>query len=177
MADPQEPLRELAREAEACRACARCTSRRSVVFGGGPVKGLLILAPAPSAGEDAEGRPFVGEAGAMLDRMLVNVLALERADVHIAPVVLCGGAEPLPSELAACRSWLDRRLALVEPRVVLVMGRPVARVLGLDAPAGTWQRWTGRDALVTAHPDEILREPALRRDVFEHLKEVRRRLG
>ncbi len=177
--DPVVLLDRLLTEARACGRCGRCTTRRQVVAGGGaPRSALLVLTPPPSAAEEAVGAPLIGEAGAMFDRMLINVLALERADVQVSPVLLCAGGAATREELDACRLWLERRIELVKPRAILILGPTAAAALGAQRTAvGRWQSLFGVDTLVSLHPDQLLQEPARKREVFEHLKELRARIG
>jgi uracil-DNA glycosylase len=105
-----------------------------------------------------------GESDAMLQRMLVHVLAMERGDAFVIA----------PGGCAACAELARRQVALVAPRAVLVMGDVAARVTRV--PYGKWGRWTDLDALATHHPDAIVAKPELKAPVFEHLKDVARRV-
>ncbi|MEY3211500.1 MAG: hypothetical protein RIT28_1981, partial [Pseudomonadota bacterium] len=168
-----------------CARCRLCEQRNHIVFGmGNPDADLVIVGEGPGANEDAQGLPFVGASGEMLDRMLSNVLSLSRDEVYILNVVKCrppNNRTPEPEEIAACRPFLDRQLAALRPKVLLAMGRPAAQTLlgttqGINALRGTWKVWDGRVPLMsTYHPAYLLRRPEDKVKTFEDLKLVRRR--
>lgn len=157
-----------------CQACGLCQSRRNTVFGVGHEQAhLMIVGEAPGEQEDRQGEPFVGAAGQLLDRMLA-ALGLTRAaaeperQVFIANTLKCRpphNRNPAPDELAQCQPFLERQVALVQPRVILAMGRfAVQSLLGSDAPIGRLRgsvhQWQGRPLVVTYHPAYLLRQPA-----------------
>ena len=160
-----------------CRACSLCETRRQTVFGiGHPRAHCMIVGEAPGELEDACGEPFVGESGQLLDRML-RALGLSRdtaepADparqVYIANTLKCRpprNRNPSAGELAACQPFLERQVALVQPRVILAMGRfAVQSLLGSDEPIGRLRgrlhHWRGVPLVVTYHPDYLLRHLA-----------------
>lgn len=168
-----------------CARCRLCEQRNHIVFGmGNPDADLVIVGEGPGANEDAQGLPFVGASGEMLDRMLSNVLNLTRDEVYILNVVKCrppNNRTPEPDEIAACRPFLDRQLAALRPKVLLAMGRPAAQTLlgttqGINALRGVWKVWDGRVPLMsTYHPAYLLRRPEDKVKTFEDLKLVRRR--
>jgi DNA polymerase len=158
----------------ACQACGLCQTRRQTVFGvGHPQAHLMVVGEAPGEQEDAQGEPFVGAAGQLLDRMLA-ALGLGRAEaapgrqVFIANTLKCRpprNRNPAPEELAACQPFLERQVALVQPRAILAMGRfAVQQLLGSDAPIGKLRgqvhRWRGVPLVVSYHPAYLLRQPA-----------------
>jgi len=157
-----------------CRACGLCETRRHTVFGvGHPRARLMVVGEAPGEQEDLSGEPFVGAAGQLLDRMLA-ALGLTRGEaepgrqVFIANTLKCRpprNRNPAPEELAACQPYLERQVALVQPRVILAMGKfAVQTLLGSDAPVGKLRgqvhRWRGVPLVVTYHPAYLLRQPA-----------------
>ncbi len=171
----------------ACRACGLCETRRQTVFGTGhPQAHCMVVGEAPGEQEDAQGEPFVGAAGQLLDRMLA-ALGLGRGDgtaagsparqVFIANTLKCRpprNRNPSPEELAACRPFLQRQVALVQPRVILAMGRfAVQSLLDSDAPIGrlrgTVHRWHGVPLVVTYHPAYLLRQPADKAKAWDDL--------
>ena len=172
------------REAVAgCRACSLCDSRQQTVFGVGHQRAhLMIVGEAPGEQEDAQGEPFVGAAGQLLDRMLA-ALGLTRAEapparqVFIANTLKCRpprNRNPSPVELAACHPFLARQVALVQPRVILAMGRfAVQSLLGSDAPLGKLRGqlhdWHGVPLVATYHPAYLLRQPADKARAWEDL--------
>jgi uracil-DNA glycosylase family 4 len=157
-----------------CRACGLCETRRHTVFGvGHPQARLMVVGEAPGEQEDLSGEPFVGAAGQLLDRML-TALGLSRGEaepgrqVFIANTLKCRpprNRNPAPEELAACQPFLERQVALVQPKVILAMGKfAVQTLLGSDAPVGKLRgqvhRWRGVPLVVTYHPAYLLRQPA-----------------
>ncbi|GCL63951.1 uracil-DNA glycosylase [Pseudaquabacterium pictum] len=172
------------REAVAgCRACGLCETRRQTVFGTGhPQAHCMVVGEAPGEQEDMQGEPFVGAAGQLLDRMLA-ALGLGRGEaapaqqVFIANTLKCRpprNRNPSPEELAACRPFLMRQVALVQPRVILAMGRfAVQSLLDSDAPIGrlrgTVHRWQGVPLVVTYHPAYLLRQPADKAKAWDDL--------
>lgn len=163
------------REAVAtCTACGLCRTRRQTVFGvGHPQAHWMIVGEAPGEQEDRCGEPFVGRAGQLLDRMLA-ALGLSRSaagdaarQVYIANTLKCrppSNRNPQPQELAQCLPYLHRQVALVQPRIILAMGRfAVQALLGSDEPIGRLRgrvhTWQGRPLVVTYHPAYLLRSP------------------
>ncbi|MFO8153580.1 uracil-DNA glycosylase [Thioalkalivibrio sp.] len=153
-----------------CTACAELAQRRTqTVFGvGDPKASWLFIGEAPGSEEDRRGEPFVGRAGRLLDNMLAALGLRRGEDVYIANVLKCrppGNRDPLPAEAAACRAFLDRQIDLIEPRVIVALGRVAAQsLLRSDAPLG---RLRGREhgfrgvpLVVTYHPAYLLRSPA-----------------
>jgi len=190
-AAPSAPLPEsgdlesLGREAAACTRCRLAEQRRTVVFGeGDPHAALMFVGEGPGAEEDRTGRPFVGQAGQLLDAMIV-ALGLERRQVYIANVVKCrppGNRDPQDDEVAACAPFLDRQIALIRPRVIVALGKPAARRLtGSTAPIsalrGRWASYLGIPVLPTFHPAYLLRTPLAKREVWQDLKAVSKRLA
>jgi uracil-DNA glycosylase family 4 len=166
-----------------CRACGLCDTRQQTVFGvGHPNAHCMVVGEAPGEQEDAQGEPFVGAAGQLLDRMLA-ALGLGRGDAAPAQQVFITNAlkcrpprnrNPSPDELAACRPFLQRQVALVQPRVILAMGRfAVQSLLDSDAPIGklrgTVHHWHGVPLVVTYHPAYLLRQPADKAKAWDDL--------
>ncbi|TNE89250.1 MAG: uracil-DNA glycosylase [Deltaproteobacteria bacterium] len=164
-----------------CRRCNLCTGRTNIVFGvGDPTADLVVVGEAPGFHEDRQGEPFVGQAGQMLDRMLLNVLGLERREVHILNVIKCrppDNRNPLPDEVAACMPFLDRQLEALQPKVILVLGTVALRALlgddlRITRARGLWHERRGIPVMPTFHPAYLLRNPAGKRDTFADLKAV-----
>ncbi len=109
-----------------CRACDLCTTRTKAVPGEGPEDAaIMFIGEGPGFNEDRTGRPFVGAAGQFLDKLLASI-NLRRSDVYITNVVKCrppNNRDPLPAEIAACRGYLDRQMAIIRPKVVVTLGR------------------------------------------------------
>lgn len=177
-------LAELAAEASGCERCALARGRTHVVFGSGdPDADLMIIGEGPGANEDRRGLPFVGPAGELLTKIL-QAIDRSRDQVYIANIVKCRppqNRDPRPEEVAACRSYLDRQIALVQPRVIVALGRVAAQtLLGNDLPVGRlrgdWWQIAGVPVRVTYHPAALLRDPGLKRPTWEDMKIVRERL-
>ncbi|WP_088282443.1 uracil-DNA glycosylase [Ideonella sp. A 288] len=156
-----------------CTACGLCQSRTQTVFGVGHERAhWMIVGEAPGEQEDLRGEPFVGPAGRLLDRMLLS-LGLTRGpadapqQVYIANTLKCRpprNRNPEPQELRQCQPYLERQVALVQPRVIVAMGRfAVQSLLGSDEPIGRLRgrvhAWRGHPLVVTYHPAYLLRQP------------------
>lgn len=168
---------ELQGAVTACTSCALCKSRKQTVFGVGERHAQwMLIGEAPGAEEDARGEPFVGQAGKLLDNMLAAV-GLSRAGagadaVYIANVLKCrppGNRNPEPEEVAQCEPFLRRQIALVQPRLIVVMGRFAAQaLLGTDSTIASLRgrahaySCEGRSipVIVTYHPAYLLRNLA-----------------
>ena len=183
VADPPE-LAALRTAAEACTRCRLAQGRQKVVFGAGnPAAELMLIGEAPGAEEDRQGLPFVGPAGELLTR-IIQAMDLRREDVYIANILKCrppGNRDPQPDEVAACRGYLDRQIDLIQPRVIVALGRIAAQaLLGNDSPIGQmrgqWYRIRGIPAMVTYHPAALLRNQGLKRPTWEDMQQVRDRL-
>lgn len=170
---------------DACTACGLCRSRRRSVPGVGDVAARwLFVGEAPGADEDAQGEPFVGQAGRLLDSML-RALGLERgADVYIANVLKCrppNNRTPTPAEVAACRPFLDRQIALIAPRIIVALGKSAANtLLESDATIGSLRgrvhAYRGVPLVVTYHPAYLLRTLHDKAKAWEDLVLARRTL-
>jgi DNA polymerase len=157
-----------------CQACTLCQTRKQTVFGvGHPQASWMLVGEAPGEQEDRQGEPFVGRAGQVLDRML-HAVGLTRADapseqqVFIANVIKCrppGNRNPQPEEVAQCEPFLQRQVQLVQPRLILAMGRfAVQALLKSTEPIGRLRGrvhdYQGVPLVVTYHPAYLLRNPA-----------------
>jgi DNA polymerase len=180
-----ETLADVEAEARGCTACDLCRERTKVVFGvGNPDARLMFIGEGPGRDEDLRGEPFVGAAGQVLDRIIV-AMGLQRPEVYIANAVKCRpprNRNPEPRELAACRHFLLRQVALIKPELVVVLGRVAAQViLDSDAPLGRlrgrFHDWNGIPVMCTYHPAYLLRNPADKRKTWEDIQQVMARLG
>ena len=180
--DNWESLRQ---ECLACRGCELCRTRHNVVFGvGNPHADIMLIGEGPGEQEDLQGEPFVGPAGQLLDKML-EIINLDRTKVYIANVVKCrppGNRDPLPDEQDACRTWLDRQIALVEPRFIVFVGRIAAsaflgRDLRITRDHGKLYKVGGRTCTVLYHPSFLLRDPSRRPEAFVDLKLIQQELA
>lgn len=167
-----------------CRACPLCTDRTRTVPGEGhPSAGLMVVGEGPGEQEDLSGRPFVGRAGELLDRMLLAIDAA-RPTVFIANVVKCRpprNRAPLPDERAACLPYLYQQIALVRPTVLLALGATAAEaLLGVKKPLGALRlkvhRLDGIPLVVTYHPAALLRNPNWKRPAWDDVRIARQLL-
>jgi DNA polymerase len=167
----------------ACQRCELHETRTQTVFGvGNPKARWMFIGEAPGAEEDRQGEPFVGRAGQLLTSM-IRALGLRREDVFIANVVKCrppGNRDPKPSEAVSCRTFLERQVALVNPTLVVAVGRiaaqnllatetPIAKLRGKVHAFGS-RSWP---LLVTYHPAYLLRSPAEKRKSWQDLLQAR----
>ena len=161
---------DLRAAASSCTSCGLSATRTQVVFGeGDPSARLLVVGEAPGAEEDRTGRPFVGRSGQLLERLLAEEAGLARSDCFIANVVKCRPPEnrnPSTAEVAACRPWLDRQVALMTPAVVLTLGNFSSRLLLSTKEGITKLRGRSYDVEIggrpvtlvpTLHPAAVLR--------------------
>ncbi len=162
-----------------CRACGLHTSRIQTVFGvGNPQADLLIIGEAPGANEDKQGEPFVGRAGQLLNSMLAAI-GLQREDVFIANILKCRppqNRDPKPEETTKCTPYLDRQVALLQPKLIMAVGRIASHyLLQCSTPMGRLrgQRYQFRDTgiplIVSYHPAYLLRSPQEKRKAYEDL--------
>lgn len=177
-------LAAIAETVAACRRCRLCEGRQKTVFGSGdPHAELMFIGEGPGAEEDRQGLPFVGRAGELLTR-IIEAIGMRREQVYIANIVKCrppGNRDPQPDEVAACRPYLERQIALIQPRLLVALGRIAAQtLLGNDLPIGRmrgqWFTVLGVPTMVTYHPAALLRNPALKRPTWEDMQQVRDRL-
>lgn len=179
-------LSVLADEAQACSRCGLHAQRTQAVFArGNPLSELCFVGEGPGAEEDAEGFPFVGKAGQLLDKMIA-AMGYGRDDVYICNIVKCRPPEnrrPEPNEMASCQPFLTAQLALVKPKVIVALGTTAVQGLtgageGITRLRGKWKLYKGTTPIMpTFHPAYILRTPAAKREVWSDLQEVMRFLG
>src|SRR5947208_1323048 len=176
---------DFATEVSACTACPLCKTRQRAVPGvGDPRAQWLFVGEAPGAEEDARGEPFVGQAGRLLDNMLSAIGVSRRKGVYIANVLKCrppNNRTPEPLEVDACRPYLTRQIELLQPRIVIALGRSAAStLLGVDASIaslrGRVHRLAGRPLIVTYHPAYLLRNLPDKAKAWEDLLFARRLL-
>jgi uracil-DNA glycosylase family 4 len=157
-------LEEAALDASTCTRCRLSQGRTQVVYGvGDPNADLMFIGEAPGFHEDKQGEPFVGAAGQLLNQLLGEI-GIAREDVYINNTVNCrppGNRDPLPDELEACKPWLDERVALIDPAVVVTLGNWATRyILGkqvsISRVRGQRFPWSGRTVIPTFHPAAVL---------------------
>jgi DNA polymerase len=177
----RKTLAALAIQAQGCRECALCETRQNVVFGSGnPDADLMFIGEGPGANEDRQGQPFVGAAGELLTK-IIQAIGSDRDQVYIANIVKCrppGNRDPQPDEIRACRAYLSRQIELVQPRVLVALGRVAAQTLlekdtAVGRLRGRWWSVSGIDTMVTYHPAALLRNASLKRPLWEDMQKVR----
>ncbi len=166
-----------------CRACVLCERRRQAVPGVGDRQARwMLVGEGPGAEEDQRGEPFVGQAGRLLDNMLAAIGLRRGEDVYIGNAVKCRpphNRTPEGAELAACRPYLERQIALVRPRLLVALGRPAAQALldreiAISAARGKLFDHAGIPVVVTYHPAYLLRNPRDKAKAWEDLCFARR---
>lgn len=183
---PAADIAAIAGAVAACTACKLCATRGKTVPGEGTATPeIVFIGEGPGAEEDASGRPFVGPAGQLLDRM-IRAMGLSREAVFIANVVKCrppGNRNPEPDEVAACLPFLEAQLAALHPKVLCTLGNvPLKALMGGDTPGITRMRgqrlaWRGTTLIPTFHPSYLLRNEEAKKPAWEDLKTVLAVLG
>lgn len=164
-----------------CHRCKLCEHRTNIVFGeGSPQARLVFVGEGPGADEDATGRPFVGRAGQLLDK-IIEAIGMKREEVYIANIVKCrppGNRVPEREEVETCEPFLWRQLAFIRPEVIVALGSPAFQCLvktrePITRARGQWRDWNGIKLMPTFHPAFLLRSPDKKREVWEDMKKVR----
>jgi uracil-DNA glycosylase family 4 len=159
-------LEELAEQASTCVACRLAEGRTQVVFGAGdPRADVMFVGEGPGAEEDKQGLPFVGRSGQLLDRLIAEELGRTRAACYIANTTMCrppGNRDPKPDEVLACWPWLEGKLRLIEPKVVVTLGNFASKKLletdvGITKLRGQAYPYRGGWLVPTFHPAAALR--------------------
>ncbi len=168
---------------EECLACQRCglaETRKNVVFGdGNPEAELLFIGEGPGANEDAQGLPFVGRAGKLLDDML-EMIDLDRTKIFITNIVKCRppqNRDPLNVEQEACIEYLRRQTAMIQPKIIVCLGRIAAMQIikpdfKITKEHGQWFDKAGIRMTALYHPAALLRDPSRRPETFDDLKNI-----
>lgn len=174
----------LTQEVFSCDKCRLCETRQNVVLGEGDLRAaLMFIGEGPGAQEDASGRPFVGAAGQLLDKMLAAI-GMTRGQVYICNIVKCRPPQnrvPEPDERAACMPYLRAQVALVRPKVIVCLGStPTRALLGdhmrITRDRGVWQLKKGVWFMPTYHPAALLRDLDKKRPAWEDFKAIRDKL-
>jgi uracil-DNA glycosylase len=182
----QQHLTVLADTVKSCTRCSLHVERKQTVFArGSGASGLCFIGEGPGAEEDEQGFPFVGAAGQLLDRMIA-AMGIERDDVYVCNIVKCRPPKnrtPEPEEMNACMPFLTEQLALVEPQVIVALGKTAVQGLfgtveGITRIRGRWRLYQQRIAVMpTFHPAYLLRNPAAKREVWADLQLVLKHMG
>ena len=180
----QRDWEELCSRCEACRACALGEGRHKLVFGVGPQRTpVLFVGEGPGQQEDLQGEPFVGAAGKLLDEML-SIIDLGRHNCYIANIVKCrppGNRDPKPEEQTACIGYLYEQIRLLEPKIIVCLGRISAAALiesnyRITRQHGQWVEKGGVWYTAIYHPSALLRDLSKRPETFLDLLSVRQKI-
>jgi uracil-DNA glycosylase family 4 len=174
-------------EVRRCTKCRLCETRTQTVFGEGDADAkIFFIGEGPGETEDQTGRPFVGRAGELLNKM-IGAMGLSREQVYIANIVKCrppNNRVPAPDEVATCTPYLTRQLEIIRPRAVVTLGLPASQYmlqtkLSMGRLRGQWHSWRGIKLMPTYHPAYVLRNPTVetRAAVWSDLKQVLAELG
>ncbi len=190
--DFTQPLPEIGETLEQIRAdignCTRCplhAERTNIAHSKGDEQAdLMFVGEAPGADEDAQGEPFVGRAGQLLTKIIEGI-GLKREDVFIGNINRCrppGNRQPTTDESAVCKPFLLREIAVVKPKVIVVLGNTATQNLletkiGITKLRGNFQDYYGVKVMPTFHPAYLLRDPRKKREVWEDMKKVRDEIG
>lgn len=177
-------LRVIRDEIGDCTRCKLHSGRTNLVFGvGNPEARLMFVGEGPGADEDEQGEPFVGRAGQLLTQV-IKAMGFAREEVYIANVVKCrppGNRNPEPDEIAQCVPFLHAQIAAIRPSVIVALGKFAAQtLLQTETPIsrlrGHFHRVGDADVMPTFHPSYLLRNPAAKREVWEDMKMVMKKL-
>ncbi len=178
-------LEDLREDIGDCRRCRLYQGRTNLVFGEGTPKARLVfVGEGPGREEDLEGRPFIGEAGRLLTK-IIKAMGLTRESVYICNVVKCrppNNRDPEADEIESCLPFLRRQLSLIQPDVICTLGRVAAQsLLGkefrITRERGKWHSFIDIPLMPTYHPAYLLRNPTAKREVWEDIQEIMRHLG
>jgi len=175
----EEALALIAKEVSSCQKCALFRSRKLSVPGEGPVNSeIMFIGEGPGFHENEQGRPFVGAAGTFLNELLAEA-GLRRSDVWIGNVVKCrppGNRDPLPEELAACNGYLERQMTVINPKIIITLGRysmgkfmPGAKISQVH---GQMRRMDGRFVIAMFHPAAALHQAALKPAILKDFSQL-----
>ncbi len=178
--EAMEKLSRISSELAGCKRCRLHSGRNNLVFGEGTAgSGLVFVGEGPGFDEDRQGRPFVGRAGKLLDKMILAI-GFEREEVYICNVVKCRPPEnraPLPDETALCSPFLFRQIEALAPKVICALGVSAAQTLlgttrAISHLRGRIHFWRGIPLICTYHPAYLLRSPSQKAAAWQDLKEV-----
>ena len=174
-------LEQLEAECRACSKCSLCETRTNCVFGTGNEKArLMFIGEAPGEKEDLSGIPFVGAAGKLLDRFL-EAVDIAREDVYIANILKCRppkNRDPLPTEEDACIDFLRAQVKIIDPEIIVCLGRISAMRLikpdfKITKEHGIWFEKAGKRIMAVYHPSALLRDPRKKEDMLVDMKKIK----
>lgn len=176
---------ELEKNCKICRKCSLCETRHNVVVGvGNPKSKVLFVGEGPGENEDLQGEPFVGRGGQLLDKMLAAVDLDRKKNIYIANIVKCRppkNRDPLPEEQEACIQWLRTQFKLIQPKIIVCLGRIAAMKLirediKITKEHGIFFEKNGVLMMGTLHPAAILRNPNQKPAAFEDFLKLRAKI-
>lgn len=180
-----DTVEDIRRELGDCQRCALGATRNNLVFGAGNAGAeLVFVGEAPGRDEDLQGEPFVGEAGQLLTK-IIQAMGFSRDDVYICNVLKCrppNNRNPQPVEIEACHPFLLRQLRAIGPKVIVALGTFAAQTLlqtrePISRLRGRFHDYHGIALMPTFHPAYLLRNPAMKREVWDDMKTVMKMLG
>lgn len=180
--NPAEELENLKDRIAACHSCGLAATRTQTVPGEGPAGArLMLIGEGPGFNEDRQGRPFVGNAGQLLDKMFAAI-GLTRQELFIANIIKCRPPEnrdPLPEETDACRHFIDTQIDIIRPAVICTLGKIALRVLtgetgGITTVHGRWYSYRNIPLFPLYHPAFLLRQESRKREAWHDLQELQR---
>jgi uracil-DNA glycosylase len=177
----EKQFQRLTTEVRKCERCELHQHRTQAVFGtGNPYAELMVIGEGPGEEEDKQGLPFVGKSGQLLDKILGAAGFSRQENVYIANIVKCrppGNREPSPEERTSCLPFLLLQIELIQPSIIILLGSTALK--GLIDPdgkitqvRGKWMEWNDTLVMPTYHPSALLRNPDLKKDVWEDMKQV-----
>lgn len=177
---------EVAVHISTCTNCPLCEERTNTVPGEGNADGpdIMFIGEGPGADEDAQGRPFVGKAGQLLDKMIA-AMGYGRGEVFISNVVKCrppNNRKPMREEMDMCLPYLRQQIRLIRPKVIVGLGGTaveglLGKPVGITKMRGIWQEYEGIKMMPTFHPSYLLRDATKKKDVWKDLQMVLKELG
>ena len=174
---------ELYSEIDGCKKCRLCEQRTNIVIGeGDPKAAIMFIGEGPGRDEDLSGRPFVGRAGQLLDKM-ISAIGFRREEVYIANVVKCrppNNRTPEESEADACLPYLRAQFALIRPKIIVCLGATAARYIydpsvRITKDRGVWKEKKGVWILPTYHPAALLRDESKKREAWEDMRKLKQK--
>ncbi len=179
-------VEQIAEQISTCTGCGLHASRNKTVPGEGNADhpDILFIGEGPGADEDAQGRPFVGAAGQLLTKM-IGAMGYAREQIFIANIVKCrppGNRVPSPEEMSACSPYLRKQIELIQPKIIVALGKTAIegllnKTVAITRFRGTWCTYEGIDLMPTFHPAYLLRSPGKKREAWEDLQAVMAKLG
>ena len=177
-----ERLDEIENVVKSCNKCSLCSNRTNAVFGeGNPLADVMFIGEGPGADEDAEGEPFVGKAGKLMNQAFVG-LGISREKIYIANIVKCrppNNRTPLKEEANACLDYLRNQVMIIKPKIIVLLGNTALKNIlgeeyGITSCRGNWIEKKGIKYMPTFHPAALLRDEAKKIDFWKDLEIVKK---